>query len=119
MKEVGERFCREDCFSSLKDSGFQGDKKDPQEWQADKFAAFLLMPTAIVKRAFFRIRKRPVNVKKKNILEIFFPRSPKGKAYRLAVDVIRKGKFENVSKMAMVNRLIGLGLIKQLPFQKS
>ena len=102
-----------------KDAGFQGDKKDPQEWQADKFAAFLLMPTAIVKRAFFRVRKRPVNVKKKNILEIFFPRSPKGKAYRLAVDVIRKGKFENVSKMAMVNRLIGLGFIKQLPFQKS
>ena len=102
-----------------KDAGFQGDKKDPQEWQADKFAACLLMPTAMVKRTFFRIRRRPVNVKKKSILEIFFPRSPKRKAYRLAVDVIRIGKFENVSKMAMVNRLIGLGLIKQLPFQKS
>ena len=102
-----------------KNEGFQGNKKDPQEWQADKFSAYLLMPTVIVKRAFFQVRKQPVNLKKKNILEIFFPRSPKGKAYKLATDVIRRGKFENVSKMAMVNRLIGLGLIKQLPFQKS
>ena len=41
-----------------KDAGFDGDKKKPEEWQADKFAAFLLMPTALVKKAFFKNYKR-------------------------------------------------------------
>ena len=102
-----------------KDEGFEGDKKEPIEWQADKFAAYLLMPTAMVKRAFFRVRRRPINVKRKSILNIIFPVSPKKKARRLAERILRTGNFENVSKLAMINRLIGLGFIKGLPYQKN
>jgi len=102
-----------------KDEGFEGDKKEPEEWQADKFAAYLLMPTASVKQAFFRIRRRPLNVKRKSILNIFFPVSPKSKAWRLVNRIIKIGNFDNVSKLAMLNRLIGLGLIKGLPYQKN
>ncbi|SVD90838.1 uncharacterized protein METZ01_LOCUS443692, partial [marine metagenome] len=71
-----------------KDEGFEGDKKEPEEWQADKFAAYLLMPTASVKRAFFRVRRRPINVKRKSLIEIFFPVSPKRKAWRLAEKIL-------------------------------
>ena len=102
-----------------KDQGFEGMKKEPREQQADKFAAYLLMPTVMVKNAFFRIRKRPANVKKKSILEMIFSISAKQKGRRLAEKVIQVGHFENVSKMAMMNRLIGLGLIRGLPFQKT
>mgnify|MGYP000479878012 CR=1 FL=1 len=102
-----------------KDEGFEGDKKEPEEWQADKFAAYLLMPTASVKRAFSRVRRRPVNVKRKSLLNIFFPVSPKKKAKRLAERILRTGNFKNVSKLAMINRLIGLGFIKGLPYQKN
>ena len=102
-----------------KDEGFEGDKKEPEEWQADKFAAYLLMPTASVKRAFFRVRRRPINVKRKSLIEILFPVSPKRKAWRLAEKILQIGKFENVSKLAMINRLIGLGFIKGLPYQKN
>ena len=111
-KEKTEIICR-------KNEGFEGNKKAPEEWQADKFAANLLMPSKMVKKAFFQIQPRPVNVRKKKILEIFFPKSPIGKAYKLAENVIQKGNFSNVSRMAMLNRLIGLRLVNGLTYQKS
>ena len=40
------------------------------------------------------------------------------KAFLLLIQEER-GNFKNVSKLAMINRLIGLGLIKGLPYQKS
>jgi hypothetical protein len=52
-------------------------------------------------------------------LEIIFPKSPIRKAYNLAENVIHAGNFSNVSKMAMLNRLIGLKLVRGLSFQKS
>ncbi len=33
--------------------------------------------------------------------------------------IIRTGRFNNVSKMAMLNRLIGMGLVKGLSYQKA
>ena len=111
-KENSDIICR-------KDEGFEGNKKAPEEWQADKFAALLLMPSAMIKKAFFSTYKRPINVKKKKLREIFFPKSPIFKAYRLAETIIKTGNFINVSKMAMLNRLIGLNLVRGLPFQKS
>jgi hypothetical protein len=77
------------------------------------------MPTAMVKKAFFQTQKRSVNVRRKSLLEIIFPKSPIRKAYQLAESVIQAGKFSNVSKMAMLNRLIGLRLVRGLSFQKS
>ena len=102
-----------------KDAGFEGNKKEPEEWQADKFAAYLLMPTALVKKAFFKNYKRPVNVRRKSILQLFFPKPAFVNGYRIAEQVMRDGKFDNVSKMAMLNRLIGMRLIKGLSYQKS
>ena len=102
-----------------KDAGFEGNKKEPEEWQADKFAAHLLMPTALVKKAFFKNYKRPVNVRRKSILQLFFPKPAFVNGYRIAEQVMRDGKFDNVSKMAMLNRLIGMRLVKGLSYQKS
>ena len=104
---------------SRKDGGFEGTKKEPEEWQADKFAAFLLMPSELIKKAFFNNYKRPVNVRKRRFLEIFFPKPAFVKGYAIAKEIIRAGKFDNVSKMAMLNRLIGMRLVKGLSYQKS
>ena len=104
---------------SRKDGGFEGTKKEPEEWQADKFAAFLLMPSELIKKAFFKNYKRPVNVRKRRLLEIFFPKPAFVKGYAIAKEIIRAGKFDNVSKMAMLNRLIGMRLVKGLSYQKS
>ena len=104
---------------SRKDGGFEGTKKEPEEWQADKFAAFLLMPSVLVKKAFHKNYNKPVNVRRKSILQIFFPKPAFVKGYRIAEEVIRSGKFDNVSKMAMLNRLIGMKLVNGLSYQKS
>lgn len=102
-----------------KDGGFEGNKKEPEEWQADKFAAFLLMPSVLIKKAFHKNYNKPVNVRRKSILQIFFPKPAFVKGYGIAEEVIRSGKFDNVSKMAMLNRLIGMRLVKGLSYQKS
>ena len=104
---------------SRKDCGFEGTKKEPEEWQADKFAAYLLMPSAIIKKTFYKNYNRPVNVHIRSILQIFSRKPAFVKGYEVAQKVIRDGKFDNVSKMAMLNRLIGMQLVKGLSYQKS
>ena len=104
---------------SRKDAGFEGNKKEPEEWQADKFAAFLLMPSELIKKTFYKNFKKPINVRKRRILDLFFRKSAIVKGYRIAEEVIRFGKFDNVSKMAMLNRLIGMRLVKGLSYQKA
>ena len=104
--------CRED-------EGIYGSKKETIEIQADKFAAYLIMPTDLVKEAFYTFYNQPVNVAKRKFIEIFFPKSKRYKAMGVASNVLESGNFNNVSKLAMVNRLIGIGLIKGLSFQKN
>ena len=104
---------------SRKDCGFEGTKKEPEEWQADKFAAYLLMPSALIKKTFYKNYNRPVNVHIRSILQIFSRKPAFVKGYEVAQKVIRDGKFDNVSKMAMLNRLIGMRLVKGLSYQKS
>ena len=101
------------------DAGFDGEKKEPEEFQADKFAAYLLMPTALVKKAFYKYYKKPVNVRRKSLMQFLFPKPAFVKGYRIAEQVIENGKFDNVSKMAMLNRLIGMRLVNGLSYQKS
>ena len=101
------------------DAGFDGEKKEPEEFQADKFAAYLLMPTALVKKAFYKFYKKPINVRRKSLMQFLFPKPAFVKGYRIAEKVIENGKFDNVSKMAMLNRLIGMRLVKGLSYQKS
>ena len=99
--------------------GVYGDKKELVEIQADKFAAYLLMPTDLINKKFKKHYNNPINVAKKTFVEFFFPKSRRYKALKIAEKVISDGDFKNVSKLAMINRLIGLGLIKGLSFQKN
>ena len=102
-----------------KDEGFDGNNKNALEWQADKFAAFLLMPTERVKKSFFSVRIKPLNLKRNIILQYLFKKSRRTSSINFSRKVIEAGNFTNVSKLAMVNRLIGMGLIRGLRYQKN
>ena len=102
-----------------KEDGFDGTNKKALEWQADKFASFLLMPTAAVKESFFSIRNKPLNLKRNILIEYFSNISRRSNAINFAREIIDTGKFTNVSKLAMVNRLIGMRLIRGLRYQKN
>ena len=104
---------------SRKDAGFEGNNKEPEEWQADKFASFLLMPSQLVKKAYFGKYKKPINVRKKRLIEFIFPKSTIVKGYSIAESILNEGNFSNVSKMAMLNRLIGMRLVRGLSYQKA
>jgi len=102
-----------------KDEGFEGNKKDPLEWQADTFAACLLMPTDRVTDAFNKVYQHPITLKKMRFLNLFIKTRPaRQRSLWIAENVINEGGFENVSKLAMANRLIGLGLVRGLGYQK-
>ena len=102
-----------------KEDGFDGTNNKALEWQADKFASFLLMPTAAVKETFSSIRNKPLNLKRNILIEYFSKISRRTNAINFAREIIDTGKFTNVSKLAMVNRLIGMGLIRGLRYQKN
>jgi len=102
-----------------KDEGFSGNKKQRIEIQADKFASYLLMPRSRVISAFKRVNWKPINVRRKNLLDFFRPISWKKKALNITDKVIDAGGFDNVSKLAMLNRLIGLKLINGLDYQSN
>ena len=83
------------------------------------FAAYLLMPSKEVRSSFFRMNKKPFDLSKKRFLDLFRKRQTKRqKGVRIANKIIEIGNFENVSRLAMLNRLIGLGLIRGLGYQK-
>tara|TARA_Y100001970_G_C14198047_1_gene839336 strand:- start:814 stop:1470 length:657 start_codon:yes stop_codon:yes gene_type:complete len=102
-----------------KDEGIYGNKKNPEEVQADMFASHLIMPSDIIEESFKSIYRKPVNVKKFKLINFIFPKSRKQKAMIIAQKVIEQSKLTNVSKLAMMNRLIGLNLIQGIRFQKN
>ena len=53
-------------------------------------------------------------MKQKSIFDLFSRKSPHNKAYSLVKRIMVNGQFENVSKMALLNKLIGLGLIRNI-----
>ena len=91
------------------------DAKAPIEWQADYFAACLLMPELAVREAFHRAFGM-------ERIEIFNTEGCSGPLYYdpccatnwhyIAGDVIRVGGFTNTSKHSMMIRLKDLGLIE-------
>ena len=94
-------------------------KRDPREVEADMFAAYLLMPSKEVRSSFFRMNKKPFDLSKKRFTDLFRkPQTKRQKGVRIANKIIEIGNFENVSRLAMLNRLIGLGLIRGLSYQK-
>jgi len=88
------------------------------EREADDFAAYLLMPTSLIRETFYQIRSSRLNLKDNFLLRLIRRKSKRRRALNFASMVIQKGNF-NVSKLAMINRLIGLGLIKGLRYQKN
>jgi Zn-dependent peptidase ImmA (M78 family) len=82
------------------------------EQQADTFAAYLLMPTKFVKKAYIKAfgdtnEVFDIGYKKRHMLGSISSR------------VIESGNFDNVSLTAMTNRLIGMRLITGVSYQKS
>ena len=95
-------------------------KRDPKEVEADMFAAYLLMPSKEVRSSFFRMNKKPYDLSKKRFMELFRkPQTKRQKGVGIANKIIEIGNFENVSRLAMLNRLIGLGLIRGLGYKKA
>lgn len=91
------------------------DAKKPLEWQADYFAACLLMPADDLKRAFSRLYgSGPIvlyNTKSAFCGPICY--DPSVQTWPLiAGGLIENGGFSNVSKQAMIIRLQGLGLVR-------
>ena len=98
MKTADKNMCR--------DTG----EKPIAELQADRFAAYLLMPSKMVSNAFntvFGDDSKPFDMNYKN----------KYKLGAIAQRVIDAGEFSNVSLTAMSNRLIGMGLITGVNYQ--
>lgn len=94
------------------------DAREPIEWQADAFAASLLMPAKAVRRAFKRVcGEKPL------VLQNVRAALGAGTRYvepcaehwpLLAEAVCAEGGFSNVSKQAMIIRLQELGLLVNL-----
>ena len=87
------------------------ERKVPAEWQADQFAARLLMPAAAVRTAALAVCNGKLPVwdglaanRKAGTLD--------RRLYDLAVEVLDVGNFANVSKEAMSYRLLDLHLVK-------
>ena len=93
------------------------DAKLPIEWQADYFAACLLMPEEWVKESFYLIYGH-VPLELHNIMSSFngpLCFDPCAENWYLIADAVCKaGGFSNVSKQAMIIRLQDLGLLKNL-----
>ena len=87
------------------------------ENEADQFAAYLLMPSDIIKESFFKIYNKPVNVAKFSFINFLLRKSKLQKAFLIARKISDTGNFNNVSKTAILNRLIGLRLIRGIPYQ--
>jgi Zn-dependent peptidase ImmA (M78 family) len=92
-----------------------GLSREPIEWQADYFAACLLMPEKEVKEAFHRTVGRD-HLVLENVESSFGGTSLLidpcvENWHRIASEVMEAGDFSNVSKQAMALRLLDLGLL--------
>ncbi len=87
-------------------------EKPIAERQADLFAAYLLMPKNQVMKAFTGVFGGDDTVFEMDFKKRYMLGS-------IAKRVIEAGSFSNVSLTAMTNRLIGMGLITGVSYQKS
>lgn len=88
-------------------------KKAPAEWQADRFAACLLMPADNVRAAAKQVLGKPLAI------DNLTSRKKSGELIAelraFAAEVIERGKFSNVSNEAMRYRLLDLNLVIDAP----
>ena len=114
--ELGHHCLHRETFKEMtsgdeimcRDSG----EKPIAERQADLFAAYFLMPKKQVMKAFTGVFGDDDTV-----FEMDFKR--RYMLGSIAKRVIEAGSFSNVSLTAMTNRLIGMGLITGVSYQKS
>jgi hypothetical protein len=86
----------------------RSERRATAEWQADQFAAHVLMPAELVKLAFTREHDGPVE-----LAELLTPSDAVSVRWVDAARVvIRSGNFSNVSVEAMRYRLRELGLVR-------
>jgi len=102
------------------DEGLDGNKENNLEKEADLFAAHLLMPSSEMKKAFFKMRKKPLKMTGYRLFGLLKKKRSKRQRALFVTDKIRvQSGFTNVSKLAFLNRLIGLGLVKGISYQKN
>lgn len=87
------------------------EKKAPAEWQADQFAARLLMPAAAVRATALRISNARPTIGD-GLTDSRKTESPDPRLRAFAGDVIAEGGFLNVSNEAMCYRLLDLQVVK-------
>ena len=109
-------FFRKDS-NCKEDSKIDDNKRKLIENEADQFAAYLLMPSVIINESFFKLYNKPVNVAKFSFINFLLRKSKLQKAFLIARKISETGNFNNVSKTAILNRLIGLRLIRGIPYQ--
>ena len=101
------------------DEGTGGTKENNLEKEADLFAAHLLMPSGEIKNAFFRQRKKPIIMTDHRFFGLLKKKRSKRQRALFLSDKIRvQGGFDNVSNLAFLNRLIGMGLVRGISYQK-
>ena len=83
--------------------------KPKAEAQADRFAGAILMPKALVEAA---IEKTGLAKKLKRIRSVY-------SVIKMLDQIIVEGAFTNVSKTAVLNRLIFLQYLPHLPYQRN
>jgi len=93
-------------------------KKPRGEFQADKYAAALLMPEGLVTASFKQVYENRINVSTIANSSPFWD-NPYMRANTIAEEIINAGNFHNVSKAAMVNRLLNLKLISGIEYQRN
>ena len=117
----GDMKSEEQSNSMCRTTHESGDhKSDKIEREADAFASYLLMPKREVQDCFLRSRKKPYTFSRfLDVLRLRNYRNKRTKAIRFADKIKREGGFDNVSKLAFLNRLIELNLMKGIQFQKN
>ena len=92
--------------------------ENKKEIEADKFASNLLMPRDIVRDVFFKAYSKPITLKV-GFLDILLNRTKRSKGLKIAAKIQSNYQLSNVSKLAVLNKLIDLKLIQGLRFQKN
>ena len=73
-----------------------------------------------MKIAFFTLRKKPIKMTDHRFFGLLKKKRSKRERALFVSDKIRvQGGFDNVSKLAFLNRLIGMGLGRGISYQKN
>ena len=72
---------------------------DTRASEADNFASYLLMPTQMVKDAFYSLLKKPLYIKKSFIFSFVLKKKKRLRALKFAENMIEAGNFTNIQNL--------------------